>query len=149
MKQHPRYSDIFVAEDGSVFRRLSPSKDAGGYHQIRNGKIRERRHVLVAEAYLGPRPRGADVRHLNGDPADDRPENLAYGSRRENAGDMVRHGRSTRGSQNARSKLNEAEVLEIRQRLQAGEKGVALAHEFEVSSQTICDIKMGRIWDWL
>jgi hypothetical protein len=36
MKQHPRYPDIFVAEDGSVFRRLTPVKDDGGYHQIRN-----------------------------------------------------------------------------------------------------------------
>lgn len=149
MKQHPRYPDIFVAEDGTVFRRLTPSKDAGGYHQIRNGEIRERRHVLVAEAHLGPRPRGADVRHLNGDPADDRPENLAYGARVENAADTVAHGRTTRGSRNTQAKLGEAQVREIKMRLAAGEKGRALAHEFCVSDSAICDIRKGRQWGWL
>lgn len=149
MKQHPRYPDIFVAEDGSVFRRLTPSKDSGGYHQIRNGKIRERRHALVAEAYHGPRPPGADIRHLNGDPGDDRPENLAYGTRAENAADTVSHGRTTRGSRNTQAKLTEAQARDIKMRLQAGEMGRALADEFGVTEQTICDIRKGRQWAWL
>lgn len=149
MRQHPRYPDIFVAEDGSVFRRLTPSKDPAGYHQIRNGRIRERRHALVAEAYLGPRQPGMDVRHLNGDPGDDRPENLAYGTRAENAADTVAHGRTTRGSRNAQAKLTEAQVTEIYMRLRAGEKGRALAREFNVSEQTICGIRKLRQWAWL
>jgi len=149
MKQHPRYPDIFVAEDGSVFRRLAPSRDSGGYHQIRNGRIRERRHTLVAEAYHGPRPPGADIRHLNGDPGDDRPENLAYGTRVENAADTISHGRTTRGSRNTQAKLTEAQAREIKMRLRAGEMGRALAREFGVSEQGICDIRKGRQWGWL
>ncbi|MFC3848880.1 NUMOD4 motif-containing HNH endonuclease [Corynebacterium hansenii] len=51
-------------------------------------------HRLIAETFLGPRPDGMHVRHLNGDPTDNRPENLAYGTHSENMRDMVRHGRN-------------------------------------------------------
>lgn len=59
------------------------------------GKTYNRRVApLVAEAFIGPRPPGQVVRHLNGDPADNRVENLAYGTQSENMLDMVRHGRN-------------------------------------------------------
>lgn len=35
---------------------------------------------LVAEAFLGPKPEGARIRHLNADRTDCRAENLRYGS---------------------------------------------------------------------
>jgi HNH endonuclease len=90
-----------------------------------------------------------DVRHLNGNPADDRPENLAYGTRAENLADAAQHGRTTRGSRNAQAKLTEAQATEIYMRLRAGEKGRSLAHEFNVSEQTICGIRKLRQWAWL
>ena len=46
-------------------------------------------HSLVALTFHGPRPAGLDIRHLNSDPADNRPENLAYGTRSENQRDSV------------------------------------------------------------
>ncbi len=49
-------------------------------------------HHMVAAAFLGPRPDGTEVRHLNGKPADNRPMNLAWGTRSENQLDSVRHG---------------------------------------------------------
>ena len=39
--------------------------------------------TLVAEAWLGPRPEVAEVRRLDGDPLNDRLENLAYGTLEE------------------------------------------------------------------
>ena len=50
-------------------------------------------HVLVAEAVFGPRPAGMDVRHIDGDRANNAAWNLAYGSRSENVRDMLGHGR--------------------------------------------------------
>lgn len=41
-------------------------------------------HVLVARAFHGPKPIGMEVLHLNHDPADNRPQNLVYGTRSEN-----------------------------------------------------------------
>lgn len=49
-------------------------------------------HRLVMAAFVGPCPDGKEVRHLDGDPANNRLGNLAYGSRSENAHDSVAHG---------------------------------------------------------
>lgn len=57
-----------------------------------SGRVERFVHVLVAEAFHGPRPEGMDTRHLNGDKTDNRPENLRFGSRSENELDKVRHG---------------------------------------------------------
>jgi len=77
MKQHPYHHELWVTPDGRVFRELHPSKDDAGYHQLRNGKFRQRRHVLVAETYHGLKPfPKAVVRHKNGDESDDAAINL-------------------------------------------------------------------------
>lgn len=53
-------------------------------------------HVLVVRAFEGPcPPHYSLVRHLNGDPTDNRwPENVCWGNPPQNGEDMVRHGRS-------------------------------------------------------
>jgi hypothetical protein len=55
----------------------------------RDGRVE--RHVahLVLEAFTGPRPEGMEARHLNSDPQDNRLENLAWGTKAENAQDKV------------------------------------------------------------
>ena len=49
-------------------------------------------HHLVLEAFVGPKPTGKECRHLNGNPADNRLENLQWGTSSENSYDVVRHG---------------------------------------------------------
>lgn len=49
-------------------------------------------HRLVLEAFVGPCPDGFDGCHNDGNPANNRVENLRWDSRRENAKDRVRHG---------------------------------------------------------
>lgn len=49
-------------------------------------------HSLVMEAFIGPRPAGADICHGNGDGADNSLSNLRYDSRSANLLDAVRHG---------------------------------------------------------
>ena len=74
-------------------RVLAGSRQSEGYLGVilcRNGKPYNRRvHQLVAEAFLGPRPDGQLVRHLNSDPTDNRLCNLAYGTNSENAQDRA------------------------------------------------------------
>lgn len=78
--------------------RLMKTPPSGGYPQVNlcDGaqQVNTRVHRIVAAAFLGPRPEGMEVRHLNGDPTDNAVANLAYGTSSENNYDIVKHGRS-------------------------------------------------------
>ncbi len=64
------------------------------YPQVSFGKggTRDRRYVheLVLTTFVGPRPDGMLVRHLNDIPTDNRLENLAWGTKSENQQDWRR-----------------------------------------------------------
>ena len=49
-------------------------------------------HRLVARAFIGPRPEGAVIRHLDGDKHNNSAANLCYGTQAENIEDEFRHG---------------------------------------------------------
>ena len=60
----------------------------------RDGIVEQVRvQTLVAEAFLGDRPPGGVLRHLNDDPFDNRTVNLSYGTYSDNAYDAVANGR--------------------------------------------------------
>lgn len=63
-----------------------------GYWVVRLGTVTQYVHQLVATAFIGPRPAGQETRHLNDVNTDNRPENLRYGTRRENRIDAYRNG---------------------------------------------------------
>lgn len=64
---------------------LSPSTCASGHLAVVIGKGNTRLvHQLVLEAFVGPRPEGFEVLHLNHTPSDNRLVNLRYGTRSEN-----------------------------------------------------------------
>ena len=90
---------------GRTFRRrgkMLTAYMANGYPTVtlsdRGRRRTQQVHRLVAEAFLGPRPEGADIRHLDGDPTNNRASNLAYGTRSENIRDLVAHGRHPQAS---------------------------------------------------
>lgn len=103
----PEFEGIYwVSDQGEIFTqpRMGSSgglikiqrAKTGGYAVYRfcdRDRSRTRTiHAVVAEAFLGPRPDGMEVRHLNGDPTDCRLVNLAYGTHGDNVLDTVRHG---------------------------------------------------------
>lgn len=49
-------------------------------------------HRLVMLAFVGPRPENLEICHNNGDPSDNRLENLRYDTTSENHRDSVKHG---------------------------------------------------------
>ena len=92
--------------------------------------------------FVGPPPDGTEVLHKNGDPTDNRLENLHYGTRRENILDVYKQGRKWR-------KLSCDDVIAIRVLLNCGLKGVTIAKIFNVSTGVISSIKVGRSFSWL
>ena len=102
-------------------------------------------HSLVAEAFLGQRPDGNVIRHIDGNRFNNRSENLAYGTVEQNIDDAVKH-QTYKGSKNGRSLFCEKGVEAVRMLI---EQGVSLSHiakRLSVSVGTIHAIKTGRNW---
>lgn len=74
-------------------KRLKLKFDRFGYPQVALAGTTKRVHVLVAEAFLGPRPSKHEVRHLNDIPKDNRVDNLAWGTSSDNKRDAVKNGK--------------------------------------------------------
>lgn len=99
-------------------------------------------HQLVALAFLGPRPKGADICHADGNPLNNAVNNLRYDSRRENILDKFRQG-------GAHRILTVDDARQIRKLLAEGHEGVVIAERFGVSASCVSDIKRGRTFGWL
>ena len=130
---------------------LKPDIDCRGYPRVRlwdRGKTEKVFvHVLVAEAFLGDRPEGAIlVRHIDGDPANPRWDNLEYGTHKDNEADKLRHGTRVWGERSHLSKLTEAQVVEIRRN---DKSNAVIAKDYGVTRQLVWQIKTNRIWKWI
>lgn len=102
-------------------------------------------HCLVAEAFIGPRPLGQVVRHLDGNRYNNEATNLAYGTPAENIYDDLKNG-ARKGSKNGRAIFDERHVVLIRRLLKEGVGTSELARLMNVSIGTIHAIKMGKNW---
>lgn len=123
--------------------------DAKGYIRmsvIENGKRVYRNSArLVARAFHGHSDQM--VLHINGRPADNRPENLRYGSTKENYEDSRIHGTNPKGKTHGRTILSEAEILEIRRLYNPRVLGYAkLAKMFGIGRTTARLIVKRMIW---
>lgn len=103
-------------------------------------------HQLVAEAFLGPFPKGMSVNHIDCNKLNNSPENLEYVSLSENSKHQYRMGRTVWGEKSGQSKLTNAQAAEIRRRARGGERTCDLAREFGVGSPIISQIKFGTRW---
>jgi len=109
-------------------------------------------HSLVAEAFIGPRPKGQVIHHKNNDPKDNRLENLEYCTRERNNFYARRDGlwRSHSGADNGRSKLSVLNVKSILRLYATGNwSQQQLAVKFKVTKPTIGKIVRGQSWQCL
>ena len=140
---------ITTASDGKDYRRkgmllkLSDSKNNGVTVNIL-GKTTPV-HQLVCRAFIGDRPKGFDICHMNGNPKDNRLSNLRYDTRSQNQIDMYRQGMKT-----GNAKLEIEDVLSIR-RLYSQEKYShrKLSKMFNISKTQIGNIIRRDHYSWL
>ncbi|MBA4067653.1 MAG: hypothetical protein C0501_28895 [Isosphaera sp.] len=126
------------------WRVCRPSRHAKGYRCVSAGSCRtELIHRLVLGAFADPCPPGLQARHRDGDRGNNRADNLAWGTPRENAADTARHGR-VRGQ-----RLTAGRASELRGRLADGDHPRDLAAEFGVAEKTVRNIAAGGAWAWL
>jgi hypothetical protein len=144
------------AERGLVYGlrgRPVGNRDSGGHIQV-DGRSRGlglmSAHRIVWEAVHGPIPDGLVINHLNGDPADNRLENLEAVPQRENVRHAYRTGlKSNVGELHPSHVLTVDQVREIRRRYQRYSRHAnarALSEEFGVGRRTIAEIVEGNTW---
>lgn len=98
---------------------MKPTLDRQGYRIVRlygaDGAWKQRRvSRLVCEAFHGEPQPGQEVRHLDGDSANDHAVNLAWGTSAQNKADQKRHGTAPLGETHHNATLTDAQVAEIR-----------------------------------
>lgn len=98
-------------------------------------------HLLVASAFLGPRPEGFDTHHKNENKGDNRASNLEYMKKGEHTS------LHSVGKKPASTKLKVGQVRLIREMLALGTlSNPQIGSIFGVSAGTISAIKTRRTW---
>lgn len=105
------------------------------------GNAGRRVHQLVLIAFRGQRPPGMFARHLDGNPANNRVDNLAWGTQSENEIDKRAHGKMKRG--------HKLSLLHVHALLALHAQGVRATHLSKMFGISVCvasQICRGRIW---
>jgi len=135
-------------------RILKPGSKPNGYAQVMlyaldGSKWQPCVHRLVLEAFVSPMPEGMEANHINGEPYDNRLENLEWMTHQEN----IIHSRHTLGKcvreKNGLAKLTEQQVIQLRQARANGQPISPLAREFGVSIAAACNAATGKTWKTL
>lgn len=101
-------------------------------------------HGLVAAAFLGPRNKGAQIRHLNGNKKDARAENLAYGTPKENSADKAIHGTIVSGERHHNARLSDERVGNLRTDWALGLSERDLSRKYGISPAGAYAIATGK-----
>jgi hypothetical protein len=126
---------ILSQELNHGYRRVSLSRHSRKNHY--------RVHVLVLEAFVGPRPDAHEGCHGDGNKANNVASNLRWGTGKENKADAFAHGVVPLGEQSPNAKLTNLQAAAIKT-APRGTKALALA--YGVSTTTIKNIRAGRGW---
>jgi hypothetical protein len=132
-------------------RIFSPHPDVSGYLTVVLKGKTCRVHHMVASAFLGPRPTGMQVNHIDGNKENNTLENLEYVTPARN----VQHSHDIglhpepRGQEHGQALLTEADVMGIRTMLHSGSTQREVAGAYGVSQATVGHIHTRRTWAWL
>ena len=146
---HPGYR---VAEDGTVYGprgfALKGHTLPDGYQRVTVRGCHILRHVLVAEAFIGPRPEGMQVNHIDGDKGNNHVSNLEYVTPSENVRhsiDVLKTERAP-GERNANARLADADVRAMRSLHASGVPATKVGERFGINPTHAWRIATGRSW---
>ena len=132
---------------------LAQIPDSKGYFRVgltndELGQKWRRVHILVAQAFVGPRPAGLQLNHRDGNKTNNHWSNLEYVTASENSTHAVKMGlrHALRGSAHKMSKLTEEQVKEIRERYVPGANSKQLAREFGIDQSNVWLIGTREAW---
>lgn len=133
------------ATSGICGRILKPRLHTQGYHTVClmvDGKPKQfLMHRVVAITFHGDRTaEKLIVCHVDGSKINNTPENLYWGTHKQNTADIVKHGTMRH------AKLTDKMVLSIRARHEAGESYNKIAKELGLAQYTVSRASKGVTW---
>lgn len=140
------------SEIGPDWRLLKPIRNNPmghlAVHLSRKSKAKTYQiHTLVLLAFVGLPPAGKQCRHFpDRNPANNRLENLSWGTVTENQRDRFQHGTSNRGEGNSQAKMTGSRVRKLRLLRGRGWKYSALAQRFGIAKSTAKSIALRKSW---
>lgn len=160
------FPDYMIDPTGVIWsRKIRGSRNGrtGPWHKMKLKKSRhgywccnlyrkpnkpERRfsHSLVAESFIGPRPPGLQVRHLDDVKTNNLVSNLAYGTSQQNHDDSKRNGHQRQGEQVGNAKLTNEQVREIRRLASKRVPHKVIAEKFGIRPHYVTKIHCREIW---
>jgi len=105
-------------------------------------------YAIVLNTFVGKCPKGMQCRHLDGNPANNKLENLKWGTSKENHADRIRHGHTNKGEKHPFVKLNEVQVKVIRsiKTIPNHISSRKIGEIFNISSSTVRNILNNYTW---
>lgn len=125
---------------------LRPGKERRGHQYVivsRGSRFNvgaRKVHHLVLEAFVGPRPIGANsCRHFDDDPSNNNINNLAWGTKSENTEDAYQNGR-------LHTRLDADAVRQIRRMAAGGMTNLQIGKFLQLQTQHVKRIVERRLW---
>lgn len=132
---------------GSKWMRMKPvTNKNGGHHHV---LVRGRHifiHRLILLAFVGPCPEGMECCHNDGDPTNNRLDNLRWDSPKNNKRDSILHGTHAVGERSGKSKLTDERVKQARIDAANGMPLSQIAKRCGVNWHTIQRVVRGNAW---
>ena len=145
------YNDKYeVSNEGRVRRKGKIDclkinyKSTGNYGRVNIGKSMAV-HKIVALTFIGDRPNGFDINHIDGNKKNNHVDNLEFVTRSENCRQACNEQRlrDMKGENHNRAKLSDIQVSDIKRRIKRGEKNKDIANMYSVDPSLISHIKRG------
>lgn len=143
--EHLDKLEIDLVNGKILNRRVS---QPNGYPQIFLRKRYVKVHQIIGVLLWGRDCIGMQINHIDGVKHNNRPENLELvtPSRNNKHAYELKLQKPKLGSMNGAAKLNEDQVVEIKELLSEGTSGTEIAKMYGVSKDTISMIKTGKTW---
>lgn len=162
------FPGYFVGTDGSIWSRrikghkagLGPWKRVSAYRRpygnrycvvcLRHPTTSKVRclyiHALVLNAFVGLCPAGCQALHGDNNTANNRLDNLRWGTPLENAADKVQHGTQTHGERHSTAKLSNADVDRLFDLRAQGWKQRDIGTALGITQSHVSRILRGKSW---
>ena len=139
-KDHLKY---FVTEDGEIYRKLSGQRSNGVYTNYSLGKSNVYLHRLMCTLWHGEPEPNQVARHLDNDPSNNHPTNLAWGNKRDNSIDT----RDANYSKQQKITAEIAEEIRELQRIKPYGYAQIAAKRYGICPSHASDIANRRVWN--